>query len=94
LKELGLTLKFCLETHIHADHITGAGKLRQATGCLGVIPAGAKAACADRFIQNDEVLQMGSIRIEAIATLGHTASHMAYLVNGTPLLTGDYFCRE
>ncbi len=89
LKELGLTLRYCLETHIHADHITGTGKLRDATGCLGIVPAGAQATCADRFIQDGEVLQMGSIRIEAIATLGHTDSHMAYLVNGTHLLTGD-----
>lgn len=89
LKELGLTLRYCLETHIHADHITGTGKLRDATGCLGVVPVGAQAVCADRFIQDGEVLQIGSIRVEAIATLGHTDSHMAYLVNGTHLLTGD-----
>ncbi|WAL59969.1 MBL fold metallo-hydrolase [Thermocoleostomius sinensis] len=89
LKELGLTLRYCLETHIHADHVTGTGKLRDATGCLGVVPANAQATCADRFIQDGEVLQMGSIQIEAIATLGHTDSHMAYLVNGTHLLTGD-----
>jgi glyoxylase-like metal-dependent hydrolase (beta-lactamase superfamily II) len=89
LKELGLTLRYCLETHIHADHITGTGKLRDATGCLGGVPAGAQAVCADRFIQDGEVLQVGSIRIEAIATPGHTDSHMAYLVNGTHLLTGD-----
>lgn len=89
LKELGLTLRYCLETHIHADHVTGTGKLRDATGCLGIVPANAQATCADRFIQDGEVLQMGSIQIEAIATLGHTDSHMAYLVNGTHLLTGD-----
>lgn len=89
LQELGLKLRYCLETHIHADHITGTGKLREATGCQGVVPANAQAACADRFIQDEEMLEMGSIRVEAIATLGHTDSHMAYLVNGTHLLTGD-----
>lgn len=89
LKELGLTLRYCLETHIHADHITGTGKLRDATGCLGVVPADAQAVCADRVMRDGEVLQLGSLRIEAIATLGHTDSHVAYLVNGTHLLTGD-----
>ncbi|WP_413173191.1 MBL fold metallo-hydrolase [Anabaena azotica] len=89
LKELGLTLKFCLETHIHADHITGTGKLREMTGCSGVVPENAHAACADRFIEDGEVLILGSIRVEAIATPGHTNSHNAYLVNGTHLLTGD-----
>lgn len=89
LKELGLTLKFCLETHIHADHITGTGKLREMTGCSGVVPENSHAACADRFIKDGEVLILGSIRVEAIATPGHTNSHNAYLVNGTHLLTGD-----
>ena len=41
LRELGLTLIFCLETHIHADHITGTGKLRELTGCAGIVPENA-----------------------------------------------------
>ncbi|PSN12793.1 Zn-dependent hydrolase [filamentous cyanobacterium CCP5] len=89
LTELGLTLTYCLETHVHADHVTGAGRLREVTGCDGVVPDNAHVACANRFIQHGEVLAVGSIKIEAIATPGHTDSHMAYLVNGTHLLTGD-----
>jgi sulfur dioxygenase len=38
LNELGLTLKLCLETHIHADHITRTGKLRELTNCEGIVP--------------------------------------------------------
>lgn len=89
LQELGLTLKYCLETHIHADHITGTAQLRSATGCVGIVPHNAQAKCADRFIQDGEVLELGSVKIETIATPGHTDSHNAYLVNGTHLLTGD-----
>ncbi|MBX2864358.1 MAG: MBL fold metallo-hydrolase [Leptolyngbyaceae cyanobacterium MAG.088] len=89
LKELELTLKFCLETHIHADHVTGTGKLREITGCAGIVPAGAQAICASRSINNKERLPLGRITIQAIETNGHTDSHMAYLVNGTHLLTGD-----
>lgn len=89
LRELGLTLKYCLETHIHADHITGTGTLRKATGCLGVVPENAQAQCADRFLKDGEILEMGSVTVEAIATPGHTDSHNAYWVNGTHLLTGD-----
>lgn len=89
LKELGLTLKYCLETHIHADHITGTGQLREVTGCEGIVPEHAHAACANRFIRDGEVLKVGNVQVQAIATPGHTDSHMAYLVNGTHLLTGD-----
>lgn len=89
LQELGLTLKFCLETHIHADHITGTSKLRELTGCEGIVPDRAHVACANRFVTDGEVLQVGGIKIQAIATPGHTDSHMAYLVNGDRLLTGD-----
>ncbi len=89
LQELGLSLRYCLETHIHADHITGTGKLRELTGCFGIVPANAHAACANRHIQDEEDLELGAIFIEAIATPGHTDSHMAYLVNGERVLTGD-----
>ena len=89
LNELGLTLHYCLETHIHADHITGSGKLRELTECQTVVPANATAPCADRVIYPDQILTVGSVAIRAIETHGHTDSHMAYLVNGTHLLTGD-----
>ncbi len=89
LNELGLTLKYCLETHVHADHITGTGKLRELTGCEGIVPANAQVACASRFVQDGEILQVGEVEIQAIATLGHTDSHMAYWVNGDRVLTGD-----
>ncbi|MGC9526054.1 MAG: MBL fold metallo-hydrolase [Limnospira sp.] len=87
--ELGLTLRYCLETHIHADHITGTSRLRQLTQCLGIVPQNANAACADRYIGDGESLKVGEISILAIATPGHTDSHMTYLVNGDRLLTGD-----
>lgn len=89
LAELELTLKYCLETHVHADHITSTARLRELTGCQGIVPAQAAVACADRAIQDGEVLRVGAIPITAMATPGHTDSHMAFLVNGTHLLTGD-----
>ncbi|XGV97724.1 MAG: FAD/NAD(P)-binding protein [Leptolyngbya sp. BL-A-14] len=89
LDDLGLTLRYCLETHIHADHITGAGKLRQQTGCQVMVPQKATAKAADHALADREILTIGSVRIEAIATPGHTNSHLAYRVNNTHLLTGD-----
>lgn len=89
LQELGLTLKYCLETHVHADHITGTARLRELTTCQGIVPEHAQVACADRHIKDGETITLGSITVEAINTPGHTDSHMAFLVNGTHLLTGD-----
>jgi sulfur dioxygenase len=89
INELGLTLKYCLETHVHADHITGTGKLRELTDCAGIVPENAAVACANREIHDRETLMLGNIPIQAIATLGHTDSHMAYFVNHDRVLTGD-----
>lgn len=89
LHELGLTLCYCLETHIHADHVTGTGQLRVRTECQGIVPEYAEAACADRLIRDGEVLDLGEVSIRAIATPGHTDSHMTYLVNEDRILTGD-----
>lgn len=89
LQELDFKLRYCLETHIHADHITGTARLRELTGCLGVLPYKVQAKCADHLIRDGEILLIGSIPIQAIATPGHTNSHMAYRVNDDRVLTGD-----
>ncbi len=89
LMELGLSLRYCLETHVHADHITGVAQLRTETGCLGIVPNRAQVSCADRHIDHGEFVTLGDITVEAIFTPGHTDSHMAYLINGD----GDGFQR-
>lgn len=89
LTELGLTLRYCLETHVHADHVTGVDRLRGATGCMGIVPIHASVSCADRRIEHGELLSLGEILVEVIATPGHTDSHMAYRINGHRVLTGD-----
>lgn len=89
LQELDLTLRYCMETHIHADHITGTGKLREHTGCSGVAPKESGVACADIKCSDGDRFTIGAINVEAIATPGHTNCDITYLVNGTHLLTGD-----
>jgi glyoxylase-like metal-dependent hydrolase (beta-lactamase superfamily II) len=89
LDELGLRLLYSIETHIHADHITAASELRRVTRCTNVVPENANIPCADRFVGDGEILAVGAVRIVALATPGHTDSHMAYAVNGDRVLTGD-----
>ena len=55
LQELGLKLKFLLETHVHADHITGADALRKATGAKVGVSENAKIECADLALTGTEV---------------------------------------
>jgi uncharacterized protein (TIGR01244 family) len=89
LNELGLSLRYCLETHVHADHITGAGRLQELTGCAVIVPEKAPNPYAERQLQHGETLQVGAINIQAIATPGHTGCDMCYLINGDRVLTGD-----
>lgn len=89
LEDLGLNLRYCLETHLHADHITGAGKLRQKTGCWVFVPKNPAVLKADCALVGGETLVVGTVGIEAIATPGHVDSHIAYWVEQTHLLTGD-----
>ena len=88
LREHRLVARYSLETHIHADHVTGGGRLRERLGLRTVVPAGAPADCADRFLGDREVLTVGSVAIRALHTPGHTPCHNAYLV-ADRVLTGD-----
>lgn len=89
IKELGLSLRYCLDTHVHADHITAAHTLRQLTGCHIVVSHNSGVVGADRTLSHGDILPLGTVTIQAIATPGHTDHHLAYLVNQTHVLTGD-----
>ncbi|WP_020396221.1 MBL fold metallo-hydrolase [Thiolinea disciformis] len=92
LQELGLKLTYTLETHIHADHLTGALKLRHLTGSKIVVPAMDGLACADLGVQEGESFQVGQIELHPLYTPGHTNTHHAYLLdNGMQqvLFSGD-----
>jgi sulfur dioxygenase len=85
--ELGLLLRYAMDTHVHADHVTAAGEIRRRTGCRTV--AGARgASCADLHLDHGETLCLGDLTIEVIATPGHTDDSVCYRV-GDDLFTGD-----
>jgi len=88
IHDLGLTLAFTLETHVHADHITSARKLREEVGSLVVYPESSAVECADRIIKDSTPFTMGEVTITPIFTPGHTDDHHCYLYLDR-LMTGD-----
>src|SRR5712691_6271764 len=72
LGELGLRLVATLETHVHADHVTGAWLLRERTGSKIMLSAASAAAGADRLLAQDDVVAFGGRRLMVRATPGHT----------------------
>lgn len=88
IRELGLELVYSLETHVHADHVTGSGALRDATGAKVVLSRGAGVGCADVAVEDGGVLSLGRYTIRAITTPGHTVGCVSYLAGGR-LFTGD-----
>lgn len=87
LAELGLTLVAVLETHVHADHITGAGVLRERTGAK-VVTSKRGAPCADVRVGDGDVVRVGRLAVEVLETPGHTDDSLSFLVEGR-LFTGD-----
>lgn len=81
LEELGLTLIYVFDTHVHADHVTGSGLLRDRTGAKTVVGAAAEVACVDVGIQNGERIRFGDYEIEARSTPGHTDGCTSFIVD-------------
>ncbi len=88
VQELGLKLKYILDTHIHADHITGAGELRKRTGAQTAVSTGAKVDCVDIPLADGQELFLGDKKIIALATPGHTDSCMSFVFENK-VFTGD-----
>jgi len=88
IKELGLKLLYILETHIHADHITGADLLRAETGAKTAVAKTSGVECADRYLEDGDEILFGSHRLRVIATPGHTNSCLSYYGEGR-VFTGD-----
>ena len=90
VKELGLTLLFAVETHVHADHITGASLLKDRTGAQIVYGGGAAGAVtgADLFLPDGHQLRFGHSALNALATPGHTDGCTSYVLPGA-VFTGD-----
>ena len=88
IRELDLNLRFILETHVHADHITGAGILSSATGAVIAISASAQVEGPVKALSDGDVICFGSIELRVIATPGHTNCCMCFVTEGK-VFTGD-----
>jgi sulfur dioxygenase len=88
LNEIGLTLIYTLETHVHADHITGSGLLRERLGSRSVVHRDAGTLCPDLLVTDGVLLQVGDIDILVRHTPGHTSGCTSYVLQDR-VFTGD-----
>jgi glyoxylase-like metal-dependent hydrolase (beta-lactamase superfamily II)/rhodanese-related sulfurtransferase len=84
----GLTLKYSLETHVHADHITAGGLLRQKTGAQTAVSGLCGAETADIQVEDGDVFNFGDESLKVISTPGHTSGSISFLWRDR-LLSGD-----
>jgi len=88
LENLELKLVKVIDTHIHADHVTGASKLKAETNCTTVMGENSPADTVDVKLQDDEIIKIDELEIRAMYTPGHTSDSYSFLMN-KHLFTGD-----
>ena len=88
LKELNLKLVKVIDTHIHADHVTGASKLKDLTKCSTIMGEHTPAEAVEIKVKDDEYIQLDNLKIRAMHTPGHTSDSFSFLMNNY-LFSGD-----
>ena len=88
LKELNLKLVKVIDTHIHADHVTGASKLRDITKCSTIMGDHTPAETVEIKVKDDEYINLDNLKIRAMYTPGHTSDSYSFLMNNC-LFSGD-----
>jgi sulfur dioxygenase len=88
VEELGAHLKYVIDTHVHADHVTAAGELRKRTSAQTAIGWKSGVDCADFLLKDGEEIFFGKTAIRALSTPGHTDGCTSLLV-GDRVFTGD-----
>jgi sulfur dioxygenase len=88
LREHDLKLVWALDTHVHADHVTGANALKAATGAMSAVGSGCGATGFDQVLNDGDELRFGNDIIRVVGTPGHTHGSVTYLWRDR-LFTGD-----
>jgi len=88
LKELDLKLVKVIDTHIHADHVTGASKLKDITKCSTIMGDHTPADSVEIKVKDDEYINLDNLKIRAMYTPGHTSDSYSFLMNNY-LFSGD-----
>ncbi|HUF68978.1 MAG TPA: MBL fold metallo-hydrolase [Longimicrobiales bacterium] len=77
---LGLSIRYVIDTHVHADHISGGRRLAEATGAEYVLFADAGAQYDFRGVHYGDVLRLGNVSVQVLHTPGHTPEHISLVV--------------
>ncbi len=101
-EETGMKIRYVIDTHVHADHVSGARRLVEATGADYVLHESAGAQFRFRAVKENEELDLGNVRIRILHTPGHTPEHISlvvtdktrgpepwFLLSGHTLMVGD-----
>ena len=88
LKELDLRLVKVIDTHIHADHITGASKLKNNTSCAIIMGEHTQSDALEIKVKDDEIIKIDQLEIKTMHTPGHTSDSYSFLMNNY-LFSGD-----
>lgn len=88
LRELEVRLVFALDTHVHADHVTALGDLRDELGCATIMGEQSKAECVSRRVSEGELIRVDGLEIRALYTPGHTDDSYSFLMHDR-VFTGD-----
>ena len=88
LTELNLKLVKVIDTHIHADHVTGAGKLRDKTQCVTIMGEDTPTDAVEVKVTDEEIIKLDQLKIKALYTPGHTSDSFSFLMDNY-LFSGD-----
>ena len=89
LNQLNLKLVKVIDTHIHADHVTGAAKLKDITKCVTIMGNHTPTDAVEIKVKDDEFINLENLKIRAMYTPGHTSDSFSFLI-----LNFKIFCKH